>query len=794
MHLRTLSLRNYRVYRSADLEFPDGLIGIYGANGSGKSTLIESIRYALYGDARTEKSEMRSAGVNEDVRVELVFEHEGNSYEVRRVLKGRNLTPSVEVFVNRQLAVQSVRDANAYLARVLGMDQRAFLASVCAQQKELTTFATMPPTDRRRLVLDLLGVSPIERALVRVREEARDARTAAGGARAQLPDLPAAEAAASEASAAARVAGGAAESAREAERAAEAALEGAEKAAAEAEATARRLDELRQSAALARAEAAGGRSEAERHGSRAAEADALAPKVEEARARHDELELAAAPLAELELAREAQLGRQALLRALQDASAREQVARRALSEAERESAAAAGLIEARDEAEAALEEIESELSAMRERHARASEALGGAAARLDAATEAADRCASLDPEAPCPTCGQPLGDAFAQVASRHADELAAAAAAHRLAAAEREASVEAGTRLAARRDRRRKELERTRAAEQRAAKAAARVESAEQAIKVVGDEVVARTAELERLPDPAFDEQAHQRARRAAEALRPAALALSELRGRFEQGEAERKLAAEALERAAAAEARAAAVEAEAAALGEADRALAAARERVREARAGALRTHGEHERAAEALVAASRRHADLEQALGAARARHERVAELDEKAAYLARLADLMAAFRLHLVSRLGRRLSVEAAELFGELTDHDYQDLVVDPEDYSIRIADAGTEYELARYSGSENDLASLALRVAVSLVIAEGAGELGLLVLDEVLGSLDQQRRERMLAALTTLQGRFRQVLLVTHNDEVKDLLPAAIEVQKGPHRTSTVAPRN
>ncbi|HEX2158487.1 MAG TPA: LAGLIDADG family homing endonuclease, partial [Actinomycetes bacterium] len=36
MHLRTLSLRNYRVYRSVDLEFPDGLIGIYGANGAGK--------------------------------------------------------------------------------------------------------------------------------------------------------------------------------------------------------------------------------------------------------------------------------------------------------------------------------------------------------------------------------------------------------------------------------------------------------------------------------------------------------------------------------------------------------------------------------------------------------------------------------------------------------------------------------------------------------------------------------------------------------------------------------------
>src|SRR6266511_4270500 len=311
MHLRSLRLRNYRVYRAADIEFPDGLVGIYGPNGAGKSSIIESVRYALYGDARTEKSELRTAGINEDVRVELVFEHEGNSYEVRRVLKGRNLTPTVEVYVNRQLAAQSARDANAYLGRVLGMDQRAFLASVCAQQKELTTFATMVPSERRRLV----------------------------------------------------------------------------------------LDELRQLAALARAEAASARGEAERHERRALEADALAPELEAARARHAELEAAAAPLPALAAALEAHLERQGLLRALQDAGGREQVARRALAEAERESAAAAGLIEARDQAEAAVEEVEGELAAMRERHAHASELLGAAAARLEAATAAAERCASLDPEA-----------------------------------------------------------------------------------------------------------------------------------------------------------------------------------------------------------------------------------------------------------------------------------------------------------------------------------------------------------------------------------------------------------
>jgi DNA repair protein SbcC/Rad50 len=305
--------------------------------------------------------------------------------------------------------------------------------------------------------------------------------------------------------------------------------------------------------------------------------------------------------------------------------------------------------------------------------------------------------------------------------------------------------------------------------------------------------VAARRQALERAPDPGFDPAAWERARQAAEARQEAALHLAGLERRVAQADAERDLAKQALARADQADARAAALDADAAALGPADTVLAEARDRQKAATQAAAEAHGTRRAHAEALAGAARLAEARRAELAAARGQHERVAALEEEAAYLQRLADLVAGFRIHLVSRLGRRLSVESAALFAELTDHEYQDLVVDPEDYAIRIADAGTEYELSRFSGSENDLASLSLRVAVSLVIAESAGELGLLVLDEVLGALDRERRERMLDALTRLQGRFRQVLLVTHNDEVKDLLPAAIEVRKSPDRTSVAALR-
>ena len=85
MRITRLHVRNFRVYEhDLDLELPPGLVGIYGVNGSGKSTLLDAIRWALWGQARTPKDEIRTSGVNADCLAELEFEHEGHLYLVRR--------------------------------------------------------------------------------------------------------------------------------------------------------------------------------------------------------------------------------------------------------------------------------------------------------------------------------------------------------------------------------------------------------------------------------------------------------------------------------------------------------------------------------------------------------------------------------------------------------------------------------------------------------------------------------------------------------------------------------------
>ena len=82
----------------------------------------------------------------------------------------------------------------------------------------------------------------------------------------------------------------------------------------------------------------------------------------------------------------------------------------------------------------------------------------------------------------------------------------------------------------------------------------------------------------------------------------------------------------------------------------------------------------------------------------------------------------------------------------------------------------------------SGGEQDIANLCLRLAISQMIAERAGQsFSLLILDEVFGSLDEARRQNVVELLRGLQDRFEQVILITHIEQVREGLDRVINVR-------------
>ena len=127
-------------------------------------------------------------------------------------------------------------------------------------------------------------------------------------------------------------------------------------------------------------------------------------------------------------------------------------------------------------------------------------------------------------------------------------------------------------------------------------------------------------------------------------------------------------------------------------------------------------------------------------------------------------------------------------ASAFLSELTDARYTELELDDQ-YNIVILEDGVPKPVL--SGGEEDLANLVLRLAISQMIAERAGQaFSLLILDEVFGSLDEARRFNVVELLRGLQDRFEQVILITHIEPVREGLDRVISVSYDADRGCSV----
>jgi exonuclease SbcC len=85
---------------------------------------------------------------------------------------------------------------------------------------------------------------------------------------------------------------------------------------------------------------------------------------------------------------------------------------------------------------------------------------------------------------------------------------------------------------------------------------------------------------------------------------------------------------------------------------------------------------------------------------------------------------------------------------------------------------------------FSGGEAFRVNFAIRLALSEVLAQRAGaRLQTLVIDEGFGSQDALGRQRLIEAINLVRPDFAKILVITHVEELKDVFPTRIEVEKG-----------
>ncbi|TFG44623.1 MAG: hypothetical protein E4H41_07320 [Gemmatimonadales bacterium] len=208
---------------------------------------------------------------------------------------------------------------------------------------------------------------------------------------------------------------------------------------------------------------------------------------------------------------------------------------------------------------------------------------------------------------------------------------------------------------------------------------------------------------------------------------------------------------------------------------------VVAAQEARRQAELQVVEAKGERATAEEAARAAAQRRTERQ-------AREEEVKRVEARFLVTQELDRALTDLRTDLNTQLRPDLSELASSFLRDLTNGRYTDLELD-ESYTPTLVDEGEAKPVI--SGGEEDVAYLALRLAISQMIAERAGQpLSLLVLDEIFGSLDEERRAAVMNLLRSLADRFPQVVLITHIETVREGFDRIIRVERDPARRVAV----
>jgi exonuclease SbcC len=790
MRVHRLRLVNFRQHEDTDLQFDVGLTGVIGPNGAGKTTLLEGLAWALYGAkaARGGVDGIRRRNAPARARVEATVEFTlgAHRYRVVRSLHGAELFQDAEA----EPIANSASAVTERLGRILGMTHDEFFNTYFTGQKELAIMGAMRPAEREKFLSQVLGYERLAGAQKRLKLERTELKGRLQAIEAMLmnPAVLAEE----EAAAARRLV--------EAEQAANAAGVQARIAEAEVgtlkpawEALQLLHDQVRSlegDLRVAEQQVTDGRDAFTRLDRELAEALTSQQRLEALRPH-------LALLPELVAERER-------LEALAAKVSRHREALGQITELKRRVTVVDERLGqfAAPEAVAALRHELEERQPLLEEAARLAEQRHTAWVRdrQDAETKSAqlqDQGEDLrkqvallrktGPDGACPVCNRPLKKSYddvlrdleAQISELRVNWKFYQSRIKQLGREPKELREAVSNRDLLQKD------------TQRLAGEVARAEAREQSRLVLVTERenhITRLGELQAsLVNGAleYDETRHLAVRAELEQLEPLRLEVERLSSVAERAARLTTEAAATESELSRREARVKELQQQLRASGWSPEAYAAARtaldeaeQRRQQAELARVKSAGLVENARAEVARAAERRAERERQAALARTIELTLLmnqELDRAFADLR--TDLNTALRPDL-SDLGSRF-------LRELTMGRYTEFELD-EDYAPTIVEEGEPQRVL--SGGEEDVVSLALRLAISQMIAERAGQpLSLLVLDEIFGSLDEDRRTAVMDLLRRLADRFPQVILITHIDSVRDgfdrVLRLTYDVERG-----------
>lgn len=777
MRLNRLHLSNFRQYIDTTIEFDSGITGIIGPNGAGKSTILEAIAWALYGmpAARGTRESIRSyrAPPRAAVKVELDFELGGHRY-----LVSRGLT-NAELYLDGAAApiATSISGVTDLLRRRLGMSHDEFFNTYFTGQKELGVMAAMGPVDRAKFLSRVLGYERLRDAqdLVRKRRSTIEAETR--GLRAGMPEPEAVRRAQLEADERLRVSAQRVDASLTLRTRAQRSLEDIEP---RWEAMQRERDVVQSIVSELRVlenERAARQRDLDRIEGECTEITAARAEVARLNAEASALPALQSELRELERACNEEARRGTLtdaLRSLDEELSRLNERREKIETAPTlETEASEELSRVRAELETVQRDFEFKQTDWTRDKQEAETKRQALLDQLRDVEAQRNQIIELGESGTCPICARPLETHFRTVLEFLDNQIEAITVDGKYYRARIEQLATMPAEVAELDERRRSLFDTVGKLERRLAK----VQSAVQELATLSRDLEGKTdrrasleRELETISATVYNSARHEQVGAAVDRLTPLAARVTKLSAQIErepQLDAERERTRVVLDEIAA---KTSALEKRRAKIAFSEQSFSAVRE---EYEAAAADLHS----AELAIVAADTEWKAAGVALDTADKAREELAHAE------ARLAELTRERRLHdeldrafgdirsdLNQEMRPELSDRASRYIRELTDGRYSELELDDVYNIIVLEDAIPKPVI---SGGEEDLANLVLRLAISEMIAERAGQaFSLLILDEVFGSLDEVRRHNVVDLLRRLQDRFEQVILITHIESVRE----------------------
>lgn len=158
------------------LEF--GIFGIFGDTGSGKSTILDCIGFALYGSVNRSRTgsiadviNYRAEKAYVHFEFEIMYEGRRRIYRIEREIKRKNAVQTVKVYEKKgetlSALAEGVRESNAFIERIVGLEQKDFEKCIALPQGEFSQFVKAQRSDRLKLVSRLFDLEAYGERLIK---------------------------------------------------------------------------------------------------------------------------------------------------------------------------------------------------------------------------------------------------------------------------------------------------------------------------------------------------------------------------------------------------------------------------------------------------------------------------------------------------------------------------------------------------------------------------------------------------------------------------------------------------